>query len=99
MRTSFLQSSSAYSQPEMLEFINNDDSNSVFVRTYETDVLGVPIQNGLLYTLLVARPSSDMIVTVNSIYMISCTLENHILFFANNEGNLDHWTDDYENLE
>ena len=55
--------SSAYCPPEMLELVHTSDIRSkgtVYVRTYETDESGAPIQNNLPYSLLVADPSHDM---------------------------------------
>ena len=52
--------SSAYCPPEMLEFVKGENSSAICVRTYKTDISGVPIQIDLPYSLLLAQPSYDM---------------------------------------
>ena len=52
--------SSAYCPPEMLELVHSDNSSSICVRTFKTDVFGAPVQRDLPYTLLQAHPSYDM---------------------------------------
>ena len=52
--------SSAYCPPEMLELVETDGGSTVFLRTYNTDKSGAPIQSDLPYSLLLAHPTYDM---------------------------------------
>ena len=70
--------SSAYCPPEMLEIVQIDDGSIIYVRTYKTDVCGVPIQSDLPYSLLQAHPSYDMWSLGVTLYQV------HILMIIRN---------------
>ena len=77
--------SSAYCPPEMIELVKTDDSSTIFVRTYETDSSGVPIESDLPQSLLLAHPSYDMWSVGATLYQVlnnlnlSCIIMEHFL--------------------
>ena len=73
--------SSAYGPPEMLEYVDNQNCSSIFVRAYETDTSGAPIQSDLPYSLLLAHPSYDMWSLGVTLYQVlELVMHHHITY-------------------
>ena len=69
--------SSAYCPPEMLARVSTDSDSTICVRTYRTDMSGLPIQIDLPYSLLLAHPSYDMWSLGVTLYQVNELVIHH----------------------